>query len=196
MQAEFSVELGSDDPTLAVPWSDPEERWRYFDLQAHPEQIANIEEAQTFNEIRDFLSTMNSAGSPFASAKCDAWFSEELTEEESVFGALCKFGSYVDLVFRGRQRQESFADHEDFGMSVMRLLRAAPELPASFEIVVRRAHYADDPNHVRHGFYFTLYVNGFGDDEAAARQSWGIGLRLVSSACVQLSARAGNSRRS
>jgi len=189
MQADFSVELTADDPTLAVPWTDPEGRWRYYDLRVHPEAISEVEEAQAFSELREFLQMLNSGASAFSTAKCDAWFSEEMTEEETIFAAACKFGSYVDVVFRSAEIQEVFADHEEFAASLVRLLKSAPEIPAACEAIVRRAHFAEVPDEVRAGHYLSLYVTGYGDEEVEARQAWGIALRLVANACLQVSAR-------
>jgi len=186
MDAELSVELGADFPTLAVPWSDPEGRWQYFDLRANPELIAEIEEAHTLPELREFLVAVNSASSNLRSAKCDAWFSNELTEEEAVFGAARKFGSYVDVVFHQVAPQSSFPLHEAFGQRLVELLKRAPELPAAAEVIIRRAHFESD-GRVREGYYFTIYVNGYGDDEADARQACGIALRLVGHAALQMS---------
>jgi hypothetical protein len=187
MQADFSVELGPDDPTLALPWSDPEGRFHFVDLRRHPEAIDQIEEAKAFFELREFLATVNTTSSNLQSAKCDAWFSDELNEEEAVFGASCKFGSYVDLAFHQRAPQASFPIHEAFAARLVELLRRAPELPAAAEIIIRRAHF-ESPNHgVVEGCYFTLYVFGYGDDEDRARQSWGIAQRLVGHAILQMS---------
>jgi hypothetical protein len=192
MQADFSVELGPGDATLAVPWSDPDDRLKYFDLRQNLAAIANIEEALTFPDLREFLSSVNSAPSNMKSAKCDAWFSEEITEEEAVFGAACKFASYVDLTFHRPEPQCSFTLHQAFAGRLIELLKRAPELPASVEVMIRRAHFEDSPSNVREGFYFTVYVFGFGDDEQGARQSWGIALRLVGHAILQMSAGRGN----
>jgi len=187
MHAEFNVELTADDPTLAVPWSDPEGRWEYSDLRTHPGQIARIAEAKTFPELREFLVAVNAAASNLQSAKCDAWFSREITEEETEFGAPCKFGSYVDVAFHQAAPQGSFAIHEAFALRLVELLRRAPELPAAMEIIIRRAHFESPDATVREGFYFTIYVTGYGDDEADARQSCGIALRLVGHATLQMS---------
>ena len=187
MQADFSVELGADDPTLALPWVDPEQRWQYFDLRKDSRQIALIEEAKTHPELREFLVAVNSASSNLQSAKCDTWFSREITEEETVFGATCKFGSWVDVAFHQAAPQGSFPLHEAFALRLVELLKRAPELPAAAEIIIRRAHFEDGTGQVREGFYFTIYVFGFGDDEAAATQSWGIALRLVGHAALQMS---------
>jgi len=187
MLAEFSVELGADDPTLSLPWSDPEGRWRYFDLRSHPEQIAGIAETRDFPAMREFLMSANAPSSNLQSAKCDTWFSHEITEEEAIFGALCKFGSYVDVAFHQPAPQASFAIHEAYAQRLVELLRRAPELPASMEIIVRRAHFEAPDASVREGFYFTIYVIGYGDDEVSARQSCGIALRLVGHATLQMS---------
>jgi len=187
MQAELTVELGPDDPTLALPWSDPEGRFHYYDLRQHPEQIKNIEEANTFPDLRDFLASVNAAPSNLQSAKCDAWFSEELSEEEAIFGAKCKFGSYVDVAFHQRQPQASFPIHEAFAGRLIELLKRAPELPAAVEVMIRRAHFESPAEGVREGYYFTVYVFGYGDDEQEARQAWGIAQRLVGHAILQMS---------
>jgi hypothetical protein len=186
MQVELTVELGPEDPTLALPWSDPEERFHYYDLRQHPEQMENIEEANTFSDLREFLSTVNSSASNLQSAKCDAWFSEELDEEEAIFGAKCKFGSYVDVAFHQRGPQSSFPIHEAFGKRLAELLKRAPELPAAVEIIIRRAHFEFE-DELREGYYFTLYVFGYGDDEHESRLSWGIAQRLVGHALLQMS---------
>jgi hypothetical protein len=187
MQAELTVELGPDDPTLALPWSDPEGRFRYYDLRQHPEQIKEIEEAKTFPDLRDFLVAVNAAPSNMQSAKCDAWFSEELAEEEAIFGAKCKFGSYVDIAFHQRPPQTSFPMHEAFAGRLIDLLKRAPELAAAVEVIIRRAHFESQENGVREGYYFTVYVSGYGEDEQDARQAWGIALRLVGHAILQMS---------
>ncbi len=49
-------------------------------------------------ELGEFLAAVNSPASILETAKCDAWSSTEINPEEEIFGAACKFGSYVDLV--------------------------------------------------------------------------------------------------
>lgn len=187
MQAEFTVELDAEDPTLALPWSDPEGRWQFVDLRAHPEQVGAIPEARDLPELREFLVAVNAASSNLQSAKCDAWFSHEITEEEAIFGAPCKYGSYVDVAFHQPAPQASFPIHEAFAVRLVELLRRAPELPASAEIIIRRAHFESPNDSVREGFYFTIYVTGYGDNEADAKQACGIALRLVGHATLQMS---------
>ena len=186
MDAQLSVELGADDPTLAVPWSNPDGHLKYIDLRRSPDAIKEVEEALTFSELRDFLAAMNAAPSALQSAKCDAWFSEEITEEEAIFGAACKFGSYVDAFFFVPAPRHSFPLHEAFGKRLVELLKRAPDMQASLEAIIRRAHF-ENSNDVKEGFYFTFYITGFGDDEQDARQAWGIALRLLGNALLQIS---------
>ncbi len=156
---------------------------RYYDLRADPSLIRHLPEAQSSSELRKFLLRMNAAGFPLQSAKCDHWFTQEISEEEEIFGAPCKFASYVDLLFTAAERQFAFSDHEDYAARLCHLLKGAPEMPASAEIMVRRCFYADHPDH--EGYYFTVYVSGFGETETQSRQRWSIALALVQHALVQ-----------
>ena len=87
MDADFSVELGGEDPVLDFPWTDASGRLAYFDLKRHPELLAQVEEAKELPELAEFLRCVNSARSAVESAKCDVWATQELTTEEEVFGA-------------------------------------------------------------------------------------------------------------
>jgi hypothetical protein len=196
MDADFSIELGRDDPVLDFPWKDPSGKLAYVDLKKSPELLAEllttIEEAVKVPELGEFLQTLNSARSLVQTAKCDAWVTMELNAEEEIYNALHKFASYVDAVFsnidaRLSSLDESLSTHEKFARKLVELLRRTPETPSSAEVCVRRCYYGTDGG-VREGFYFTLYVNGYGNDEAGARLNWGVGLKLVGNAIVQLSA--------
>jgi hypothetical protein len=70
--------------------------------------------------------------------------------------------------------------------NLVRLLQREPEMPASAELLVRRCFFADDHTD-GDGFYMTCYVFGYSDDEEEARKHWGIALRLLGSALVQIS---------
>ena len=95
--------------------------------------------------------------------------------------------SYVDLVFSRTDHRESFPFHEHFAKRLVELLRRTPETPSAAEVGVRRCCFHDSDD-VREGFYFTLYVTGYGQDEAQARRNWAIGLKLTANALLQLSA--------
>ena len=186
MDADFSVELGGEDPVLDFPWTDASGRLAYFDLKRHPELLAQVEEAKELPELAEFLRCVNSARSAVESAKCDVWATQELTTEEEVFGASHKFASYVDLVLSHIDQRQSFPEHEGFAKRLAALLRRAPEMSSSTEVCVRRCFFGEGSG-TSEGFYFTVYVSGYGNDEAAARQNWAIGMKLVGNAIVQLS---------
>jgi hypothetical protein len=187
MDADFSIELGREDPVLDFPWTDPAGKLAYVDVKRCPELMASIEEAEKFPELGEFLHVTNSARSIVETAKCDAWPTTELSAEEDVYDASHKFASYVDVVFSEIDARLSFSLHEQFARKLVELLRQAPDTPSAAEVCVRRCYFGDDGD-FREGFYCTLYVRGYGNDEASARQNWGVGLKLMGNAVVQLSA--------
>ena len=187
MDADFSIELGREDPVLDFPWTDPAGKLAYVDLKRRPELMASINEVETFPELGEFLRVMNSPRSMLETAKCDAWPTTELSAEEDVYNASHKFASYVDVVFSEIDVRRSFSLHEQFARKLVELLRRAPETPSAAEVYVSRCYFGEQDG-VREGFYCTLYVSGYGNDEASARQSWVVGLKLMGNAIVQLSA--------
>ena len=106
--------------------------------------------------------------------------------EEEIFGANCKFASYIDLLFSDEPRRFSFSEHEQMATRLTQLLRRVPEIPAAAEFLVRRCHYHHEEK-TRDGFYITFYLFGYGDDEPQAQQRWAIGLKLVENAIRQIS---------
>ncbi|MGA9530178.1 MAG: hypothetical protein WBS24_18840 [Terriglobales bacterium] len=187
MDADFSIELGREDPVLDFPWTDPAGKLVYFDLKRHPGLIAKVEEAEKFPELGEFLRKVNSASSVVESAKCDVWATTELSAEEQIFNKSHKFASYVDLVFSDVEQRFSLPAHESFARRLTELLRRAPDIGAAIEICVRRCFFGD-AGEIREGFYFTVYVNGYSDEEPAARLIWASATKLAESAILQLPA--------
>ena len=143
MQADFSVELGRDDAALELPWSSDGPSVRYYDLKANPELIAQIPEAAAYPPLAAFLGRINAPEFPLATAKCDAWFSNDIFPEEEIFRADRKFVSYIDLVFVDEDVRQSFEKHEAFAKELCRLLSHAPDLTATVELVIRRCYFHD-----------------------------------------------------
>jgi hypothetical protein len=187
MDADFSIELGQEDPVLDFPWSDPAGALAYVDLKRRPELLVRIAEAQNSSELAEFLRMANSARSLVETAKCDAWATDELNAEEEIYGGSHKFASYVDVVFSNLDARLSLTTHERFARKLVELLRRAPETPSAAEVCVRRCYFGEDGG-ARKGFYFTLYVSGYANDDAGARLNWGVGLKLMGNAILQLSA--------
>jgi hypothetical protein len=187
VQADFSIECGANDESLEIPWASEDGALRYVDLKKNSALIAELEEARRYPEVADLLRTANSPRSAFLTAKCDAWFTHEMTVEDEPFGMSGKFGSYVDVLFASPLQRGSFEQNEECARNLVRLLQGAPEMPASAEFLVRRCFFGD--GHVESdGFYMTCYVFGYSDDEEEARKHWGIALRLLGGALVQISA--------
>ncbi len=184
MEADFAVELGADDETLELPWAAADGGPRYYDLKRQPELLLNVEEASRVPELAEFLAVMNSPSGILETAKCDAWSSTDINPEEEIFGAAYKFCSYVDILFSQGSRY-SFAEHEQFAKQITQLLKRVPEIPAAVELLLRRGFY-DVGGEVQEGFYITLYLFGYGDDEPQARQRWAIALKLVENAIRQV----------
>lgn len=189
MQADWSVELGHDDPTLEFPWKDDEGACRYFDLKRQPQLLAALPEANQYPELREFLARVNSSASLFETAKCDAWSTTQLNPEEEIYGAGWKFGSYIDLLFSDSSLRFAFDFHERMVRNLADLLKKSPEIPAAAEFLVRRCYYRRENGEGSFGFYVSLYSFGYGEDEPGARKQWGIGLSLVNNAIRQVSAK-------
>jgi hypothetical protein len=187
VQADCAIELGADDETLELPWAAPDNGPRYYDLKRQPQLLLNVEEAQRFAELGEFLALANSPGGLLETAKCDAWFSAEINPEEEIFGATGKFGSYLDLVFSDERARFSFEEHERLARRLTDLLERVPEISAAADFLIRRCYYHKGSDR-RDGYYITFYLFGYGDDEAQARQRWAIALKLVENAIRQLSA--------
>jgi hypothetical protein len=187
MQVDFAVELGADDPVLEVPWTAPADQagvLRYVDLKRHPEQLSQIAEAQRWPELGEFLQAINAPAGPFETAKCDVWPANDLTVEDEIFAAAWKFGGYIDVLFSDLSIRASFPEHEQWARRSVELLRRVPEIPASAEWVVRRS-YSHAGGQTHPGYYFTLYLFGFGENETQARQQWAIALKLAANAMRQ-----------
>jgi hypothetical protein len=187
MDADFSVELGVDDPTLDFPWEAPDTPFRFFDIKSEPNLLRFIDEAEQYRELRDFLTAINSQASTFQTAKCDVWAVEELDPSEDIYEGSQKLASYVDLVLTSpNPLRTDFPAHEKLAKRIVELLGKAPELSAAAEFIIRRCYFREGAA-TDSGFYITFYLSGYGEDEADARQRWGIALKVVQNALLQIS---------
>lgn len=194
MHADWSVELGREDEALEFPWASPDaDGPRYYDLKGKPDLMVNVPEAYHPIEMGEFLSSANSSSSIFETVKCDVWFTEELSEEEEILGAACKAASYVDVIFTDDERRFDQHAHEQLAQRICKLLSLVPEISAAAELALRRCYFhhgGDIAADSDLGFYLTIYVSGYGDDSAEAWQRWGIAMKLVENALLQLSAQS------
>jgi hypothetical protein len=187
VQVDFAIELGRDDPTLELPWEDPQGACRYIDLKRYPELLGNLPEATEHLELRDFLASVNSPACSLETAKCDVWSTTEINPEEEMFEATWKFGSYVDFLFVDSSFRQAFDAHEKLARDLANLLKKAPEIPASAEFLIRRCYSRSQSATVSDAFYVTCYVFGYANTKEHARKQWGIALKLVENAIRQIS---------
>ena len=186
MDADFEIELGADDDALEFPWRSEDGYMRYYDLKAQPDLLLYIGEASEFPELGEFLSAVNGR-SIFLTAKCDAWYETELNDAELIYGEPMKMGSYVDLLFEAEASRSTLPVQERLVKRLCQLLGQAPEMPASAEFDIRRCYDAESQG-AGQGFYVTAYTFGYGTTEDEARKHWGIALKLVQNAVLQVSA--------
>lgn len=187
MDAEFSVELGRDDPTLAVPWTSPDGSCGYVDLSAHPEEIDRLSEVLQFQELGQVLHRLNAGGSPYRTAKCDAWFDTLMDVDDEPYESSVKCASYIDVYFAGEHRLAEFPQHEFAARAVVKNLRGLPDQNARVEIAIRRCYFLDAAEPAE-ALYWTLYAFGYGDDISEARAAWG---RALGEVCDVLTAHRG-----
>ncbi len=180
MLAEWTAECGPDDPTLVVPWSDPDAGTRFVNLREEPFDLPEIIETESYPALRRALRSLNAPGSAFITAKCDAWtlYAEEggeklealrleldVADDEVAFG----HGSYIDLIPRERAL---FASPHIFSGCLDRMVRRATRLPhpyAALELTMRPALV--DLKSTLEGYSASLYLTAVaGDPETAARR--------------------------
>jgi len=189
VDADWSVELAADDPALEFPWESPDGSQGYVDLLAYPERLSKIPEATRYPELAEFLLALNAPSSTWLTAKCDVWLEDELGEAEDIYDAALKMCSYVDLISRDEAARFSFEQHEQWVKSLARRLSDSNDRPIACEFIVRRCWYhydspADDGP--APGFYMTLYLFGYGNDDVQARSRWAEGLQRVTSVLTAL----------
>ena len=188
VEADFGVELGAEDETLELPGTRARDGAHAITTSGGSRNFfSRLKKPSGCPNWASFLRAVNSPAGILETAKCDAWFSIEINPEEEIFGAACKFGSYVDLVFSRGELALFVCRAREIVKRVTQLLKRVPEIPAAAELIIRRCFY-HATGAVRDGFYVTLYLFGYGDDEPQARQRWAIALKLVENAIRQISA--------
>ncbi|HEV2273415.1 MAG TPA: hypothetical protein VGR96_04580 [Acidobacteriaceae bacterium] len=201
MEADWSVELGAEDPVIVVPWQGVEEASRlpmespagtgvrFVDLREDPEAIEQIEEARREPSLRSALLALNEAGSPLWTAKCGLWtrshqegieagldaavdFREmEAEPEEASFAAGC----YIDLLPRDAKANASFALQERWIRGMAEQVRGAAMRCARADFVLRHAEVCGVP-----GFAVTWFMEACGATRelAACRMAQALELTL------------------
>ncbi len=183
MEADWSVSLAAEDPVVVVPWSAlPEEanQCTFVDLRREPHRIDEMEEARSNPALRAALLTLHAPGSPWWTAKCDAWnasvtqdatqggeafdpYEMDAEPTETAFGT----GSYIDLLQRDTLLFTSFESHERWMRGAVQKLRSISARAARIDLILRYAEVGSVP-----GFAVSWFVEGCGSTAERAVLRW------------------------
>ncbi len=171
MVADWSVEIGPQQPTIVVPWE------QFVDLRTRPWDIALLPEAAGRPALIAALAGWNGRGSPLLTSKCDVWtldaagidadeFDAQPTDEPGCNACAHGVACYVDLVANGPAQFTSLAETEAWARRAVLLLRRL-SCPGHVELVLREARLFG-----AEGFGVTLYTAAAGASPAAAERAW------------------------
>jgi hypothetical protein len=188
MRVEITEETDPCDSTLEIPWSDPADPGRhYIDLKGNPSAADNLEECKRYPALGRLLRQANAMHSPFGTAKCDVWATEELTEEERAFHLPHKVGSYVDLLFMRAELNASLETNLRLAQSITVHLRSV-RLSADLEICARRCLFLREE---RWGYYLTVFTHAYGATPQTAEQEWTLATEALAKALGEVARRFG-----
>ena len=184
MRVEIVKEVDPGDATLEIPWANPEDpHLHYVDLKAHPPSSTQLEECHRFPPLADFLRMVNSSASSIRSAKCDAWATSDLAEDERLdFQLPFKMGSYVDLVF-DRPELNAVLEHQLQLGEKLRQALASFRAQAQLEVCIRRCLFHPEE---RWGYYLTIFTHAYGADAEEAAREWARALAAQGDALVKI----------
>ncbi len=179
MRIEILQELDADDARLEIPWASPHPKLRYWDLKCFPHQIARLPECRKFPPLILLLRKINAPGSNLRSAKCDAWSTTELAEDERLdFKLPFKTASYVDVVFDRGGRPPRLKAHLQFARVVQAKLRTF-RVQGQMEIVIRRCLFHPEE---LWGYALTFFVHAYGSTPGEAKKEWTRALKALAEA--------------
>ena len=162
MDADWSVEVGPDLPSIVVPWEG------FVDLRRDPRLASGFIEAAGCSMLAQSLIRLNQEDSPVFTSKCDHWLLSRDEIDPLEFDAERKnaergIACYIDIVARNQTFFTSFQDHEAWVRSTTSAIRQTKLAQARVEWVIRAAEVD-----ARGGFAITLYVASSGASQAAA----------------------------
>lgn len=191
MEADWSVEVGSDLPVIVVPWDG------FVDLRLHLDAVDKIAEVANNRALAEALIKLNATDSPVFTSKCDLWslaedeidvFEFDASREEAQQGIAC----YIDIIAHSPALFASFAMHETWVRHATFALRAHLQPQARAEFVIRPALYIrDEKANAQDGFAITLYVSACAATEIAAKSIFQAALQTTTAFTIKESAVAG-----
>ena len=182
MRVEIAVELEESSERLELPWENPGQGTRYFDLREDPRAIARVEPARRNVPLRAFLVAVNSDDSFFASARAKTW----KTQDESASAVEpFEFAFQVDLVFALEQFNFERGHFENVARQLEQLLaRDTPGDAMRSRLCVRACHFRASG---RWGFCLACQLFARGASAEQAELRWGLVLARLQQALLFVS---------
>ena len=150
----------------------------FIDLRANPRAIEQIAFVRAYLPLRNFLNSVNGAGSVFASASA---ITESKQTSDGSIGEAFEFGSRVRLVFAVPSLNFDRAQYTDLTAGLKELL----EHDSTDSVRgVLRVSPCDFPERKRRGFCLNIHLVARGDSERQAELRWGLGLARVQQALL------------
>jgi hypothetical protein len=165
MEADWEFEMGGDAPVIDAFWIG------FVDLRADPELASCLPETGELPALALALKTLNSAGSPVWTSKCDFWpalqpadfDADELDAPPAA--AAHGTGCYLDLLPRAADSWSRPQHAELACKAVCVFLRQVSLRCCRADLIVRRAFPGDQSDH--HGV--TAYLTACGPTPEAAK---------------------------
>jgi hypothetical protein len=185
MEADWSVEIGADLPTIAVPWEG------FIDLRCDPSAAYKLPETKAVPALAQSLIRLNQESSPVFTSKCDFWqlsadeidpLEFDAAQEDTKTGIAC----YIDIITRNQTLFTSFPLHEAWARTATDEMRKVPIRKARSELVIRPAIM-----HENEGYALSLYVASCGHTEAAAHSIFSSTLEAAATITMKQAATAG-----
>ena len=173
MRVEIVEEAEGAPPASAFP---PEEN--YFDLRANPGAVGQITAARQYLPLRNFLASVNSAESIFATASVST--KSELPAAVSA-DQTCEFASQARIVFAEPSLNWERRHYLDLSSGLKELLErdTADALRATLRI-----SSCDFTAEKRTGFCLDIRLIAAGNSAQQAELRWGLGLARVQQALL------------
>jgi hypothetical protein len=166
MEADWAAEIGSDFPSIDVPWEG------FIDLRKNSVVIETISEAVSHPALSTALRMLNAKDSPVFTSKCDRWTIADEALDPDEFAAPAEeaqiaVASYIDISQRDPIRLASFDFHESWAKRLTAALRTIPVIKGRVDLILRPATVDQSS-----GFGITLYAAGCGADAETAETAW------------------------
>lgn len=152
MEADWDVEIGGGAPVIEAEWTGTGGSAGFVDLRDHPERIGEVREAANFDPLAKLLLSLNAAGSPVWTSKCDLW-----EPEAGILAVYLDVLPLIGKIFAEWRQAEGFCRE-----LVARLELVEHGEDGNVELVIRQAIAGE-----RDGFGVTAYLSAQGPEALA-----------------------------